>query len=99
MTNSINSVCGFRVCVFLVVVWDTITKQVCRVIPGNNNKEATETNKKIKINCGYSYTTEQKKKLLGLLHSKNCNVIMYKIQKHFQNVVLVGMAGEISKNY
>ena len=24
---------------------------------------------------------------------------MYKIQKHFQNVMLVGMASEISKNY
>ena len=25
--------------------------------------------------------------------------IIYKIQKHFQNVMLVGMASEISKNY
>ena len=25
--------------------------------------------------------------------------ILYKIQKHFQNVMLVGMASEISKNY
>ena len=25
--------------------------------------------------------------------------LLYKIQKHFQNVMLVGMAGEISKNY
>ena len=28
-----------------------------------------------------------------------CNVLKYKIQKHFQNVMLVGMASEISKNY
>ena len=27
------------------------------------------------------------------------NTKMYKIQKHFQNVVLVGMASKISKNY
>ena len=26
-------------------------------------------------------------------------VVIYKIQKHFQNVMLVGMASEISKNY
>ena len=26
-------------------------------------------------------------------------LIMYKIQKHFQNVILVGMASENSKNY
>ena len=30
----------------------------------------------------------------ALLH-----VYIYKIQKHFQNVMLVGMASEISKNY
>ena len=27
------------------------------------------------------------------------NSILYKIQKHFQNVMLVGMASEISKKY
>ena len=26
-------------------------------------------------------------------------IYIYKIQKHFQNVMLVGMASEISKNY
>ena len=28
-----------------------------------------------------------------------CKLYIYKIQKHFQNVMLVGMASEISKNY
>ena len=27
------------------------------------------------------------------------NLLVHKIQKHFRNVILVGMASEISKNY
>ena len=43
--------------------------------------------------------------ILQYYHSTNrltmyqYNIIIHKIQKHFQNVMLVGMASEISKNY
>ena len=37
--------------------------------------------------------------LENLLHFQVGTVSMYKIQKHFQNVMLVGMASEISKKH
>ena len=37
-------------------------------------------------------------RITGMIQRREYNII-YKIQKHFQNVMLVGMASEISKNY